>query len=117
MGILKFLLKPRRKMAKKHTAYVDVGKYHLTSHCQSRIVERQIKKRRVIGHFLFRELADSPTKIDEKGQPSYNRIGRRITSSINPSNNNVVTIRNTNKREAKSFGLEKRRNGSYGEKR
>ena len=50
MCFIKFLLKPRREMAKKNTSRVRVGKYIASSHSQNRIVERNIKKIDVVDH-------------------------------------------------------------------
>ena len=54
MSILGFLFKSKKKMEQKFTKPVKVGKYHITSHAQNRIVEdsRMIDKSDVL-HNLF----------------------------------------------------------------
>ena len=39
------------------------------------------------------------------GKPSYNRVGKRATTSINPTNNNVVTCRPVSKQDRRDFDL------------
>lgn len=107
MSILGFLFKPKREMAKKNTKRVKVGKYTITKHAQNRIVEesRKINKIDVLDNLFTKPNAITPVKIDEKNRPSYNRIGKRATTSINPTNNNIVTCRPVSYKEVCDFKL------------
>ena len=113
MSILKFLFKPRRKMAKKNTPYVNLGRYHLTTHCQNRIVERNIKKQHVLENLFCKPNAIEKTKTGENGSRAYNRVGKRYTTSINPDNYNVATIRHISKKEIRVHKLRKGCFGKY----
>lgn len=44
-------------------------------------------------------------KYDKLGQPSYNRVGKRATTGINPINNNVVTCRPVSRQDRRDFNL------------
>ena len=107
MSILSFLLKPKREMAKKNTNSVKTGKYTITKHAQNRIVEesRRINKIDVLDNLFTKPNAITPIKIDEKKRPSYNRIGKRATTSINPRNNNVVSCRPVSRQDKRDFDL------------
>ena len=107
MSILSFLFKPKKEMAKKNTKKVKVGKYTITKHAQNRIVEesRQINKLDVLDNLFTKPNGTTPIKIDNKNRPSYNRIGKRATTSINPTNNNVVSCRPSSKKEIKNLDL------------
>lgn len=45
------------------------------------------------------------TKINNKNQPSYNRVGKRVTTIINPKNDKVVTCRPVSDKEIRDFKL------------
>ena len=107
MSILSFLFKPKKEMAKKNTKSVKVGKYTITKHAQNRIVEesRKIDKIDILENLFTKPNAITPVKIDEKKRPSYNRIGKRATTSINPTNDNVVTCRPVSDKEVRDFKL------------
>lgn len=106
MSILTFLFKPKRKMAKKNTKRVKVGKYTITKHAQNRIVEenRKINKLDVLDNLLTKPNGITEVKYED-GKPSYNRVGKRATTSINPTNNNVVTCRPVSKQDRRDFDL------------
>jgi hypothetical protein len=114
MSIVSWLLKSESDMAKKNTPCVKLGKYTLTSHAQNRVADptRKTRKRDVIDNLFTRPHAITKTKTDSSGRPSYNRIGKRITTSINPRNNNVVSLRPVSDSEEKKYNLI-RRNGRY----
>ena len=107
MSILGFLFKPKKEMAKKNTKRVKVGKYVITKHAQNRIVEksRMISKIDVLDNLFTKPNGVSKTKYDEDGRPSYNRIGKRATTSINPKENVVTTCRPISKNEIKKYNL------------
>ena len=107
MSILGFLFKSKKEMAKKNTKIVKVGKYTITKHAQNRIVEesRKIGKIDVLENLFTKPNAITQVKIDEKKRPSYNRIGKRATTSINPTNDNVVTCRPVSNKEVRVFNL------------
>ncbi|MGN0818854.1 MAG: hypothetical protein ACI4M6_00455 [Christensenellaceae bacterium] len=107
MNIFSFLFKPKKEMAKKDTKHVRVGRYTITPHAQNRIVDksRNINKIDVIDNLFTKPNAITPVKIDEKKRPSYNRIGKRATTSINPKNNYVVSCRPVSKKDRRDFDL------------
>ena len=108
MSILGFLFKSKKEMSKITTKHVKVGKYTLTSHAQNRIVDktRKMSKIDVIDNLFTKPNAKTNVKLDESERPSYNRIGKRITTSINPKNHNVVSCRPISKQEIKKFDLQ-----------
>ena len=105
MSIVSWLLKRKSEMAKENTPHVKLGKYTLTSHAQNRVADpaRKTRKRDVIDNLFTKPRAITKTKTDNRGRPSYNRIGKRITTSINPRNNNVVSLRPVSDSEEKSI--------------
>ncbi len=107
MSILSFLFKPKKEMAKKNTKRVKVGKYTITKHAQNRIVEeiRNINKIDVLDNLFTKPNGVTKIKYDEDGRPSYNRIGKRATTSINPNDNVVTTCRPVSTKEIKKFNL------------
>ena len=107
MSILGFLFKSKTNLSKKNTKYVKLGKYELTSHAQNRIVDpaRKTKKWDVLNNLFTKPHAITKTKLDHYGRPSYNRIGKTITTSINPKNNYVVSLRPVSDAEEKKYDL------------
>ena len=107
MSILGFLFKPKSEMAKEDTKHVRVGKYTLTSHAQNRIVDktRKMSKGDVLDNLFTKPNVKTKVKFDKLNRPSYNRIGKKITTSINPQNSNVVSCRPVSKQEVKQYGL------------
>lgn len=107
MSIVSFLFKPKKEMAKKNTKSVRVGKYTITKHAQNRIIEesRKINKLDVLENLFTKPNGITPVKVDEKKRPSYNRIEKRATISINPSNNKVVTCRPVSNKEIRDYNL------------
>ncbi len=110
MSILSFLFKSKTELAKKNTNHVKLGKYTLTSHAQNRVVDpnRKTRKWDVIDNLFTKPHAVTKTKTDHLGRPSYNRIGKIITTSINPKNNNVVSLRPVSNAEEKKYGLKRK---------
>lgn len=107
MSILGFLLKPKQEMAKENTKHIRVGKYTLTSHVQNRIVNkaRKMDKADVLGNLFTKPNGVTQIKHDDFGRPSYNRVGKRVTTSINPTNNKVVSCRPVSKQDRRDFNL------------
>ena len=107
MSILGFLFKSKKEMAKKNTKRVKVGKYTITKHAQNRIVEesRKIDKIDVLENLFTKPNGITKVKCDELGQPSYYRVGKRATTGINPTNNNVVTCRPVSMQDRRDFNL------------
>ena len=106
MSILGFLFKSKKQMARKNTKRVKVGKYIITKHAQNRIVEenRKINKFDVLDNLFTKPNGTSKVKYKD-GQPSYNRVGKRATTCINPTNNYVVTCRPVSKQDIREFDL------------
>ncbi len=106
MSILSFLFKPKREMAKRKTKRVKIGKYTITSHAQNRIVDKTRKMDKVdVLDNLFTKPNGITKTVYGKNGPSYNRVGKRATTSINPTNNNVVTCRPVSRQDRKEFDL------------
>lgn len=107
MSVLGFLLKPKHQMAKENTRYIRVGKYTLTSHAQNRIVDkaRKMGKADVLENLFTKPNGVTQIKYDGFGRPSYNRVGKRATTSINPTNNKVVSCRPVSKQDRRDFNL------------
>lgn len=98
MCFIKFLLKPRKEMAKKNTSRVKVGKYIASSHSQNRIVERNIKKIDVVDNVIRKPIKITKVKYNSENEPSYDRIGVKVTTSINPDTKVITTIHRTHKK-------------------
>lgn len=107
MSILGFLLKPKKKMAKKNTGRVKVGKYTITKHAQNRIVDesRKINKIDILNNLFTKPNGVTKIRRDNWGRPSYNRIGKRATTSINPTTNNVTSCRPVSRQDVREFDL------------
>lgn len=116
MGILSFLFKSKKEMKKENTKPVKVGEFTISSHAQNRIVEpaRKVTKTGVVSNLVKRPLGVSQIKYDDDNRPSYNRVGNSVVTSINPKTNVVASVRRTNKKDAKTYNLRKKRNGKYG---
>lgn len=114
MSILSWLFKSKREMKKENTKNVKLGKYTITSHAQNRLVDstRKTTKWDVIDNLFTKPHAVTEVKEDQKGRLSYKRVGKRITTAINPTNNKVVSLRPVSKYEKKKYNLTKRR-GKY----
>ncbi len=110
MSIIGFLFKSKKEMAKKNTKRIKVGKYTITKHAQNRIVQedRKINKIDVLENLFTKPNGISKIKMDKNtNQPSYNRVGKHATTTINPTNNNVTTCRPVSKQDARDFNLVK----------
>jgi hypothetical protein len=109
VSILSFLLKNKTEMANTKTKHVRVGKYTLTSHAQNRIVDptRKLEKIDVLDNLFTRPHGITNIKYDEQNRPSYNRIGKRATTSINPNNHYITSVRPVSKDDRKEFNLTK----------
>ena len=107
MSILSFLFKSKKEMAKRNTKRVKVGRYTITKHAQNRIVEesRKINKLDILDNLFTKPNGTSKVKYDEFGRPSYDRVGKRATTSINPKSNNVVTCRPVSRQDRRDFNL------------
>ena len=93
-------------MAKPNTKRVKVGRYTLTAHAQNRIVDktRKISKIDVLENLFTKPNGVTVVKIENK-KPSYNRVGKTITTSINPINDFVVTCRPVSRQDRQEFDL------------
>ena len=78
-----------------------VKKYYVTSHAVEQMGKRKISKGALYYNLTRKPLAVTKVKIDEKGRPSYRKSTKnKITSAINPTNNNVVSV---NKLHTKTY--------------
>ena len=115
MSLLSFILKSKKDMAKENTRPIRIGRYTLSKHVQNRIVNptREVTKCGVISNLLRKPLGLGKIKIDSKNRLSYERIGDRVVTAINPLTNVVATVRKTNLRDARKYNLRMKRNKRY----
>ncbi len=111
MSILSWFLKSKKEMAKKNTKPVKVGKYKVSSHAQNRIVQedRNLTKWGLVDNLFSKPNAISNVQGDKPFR-SYNRIGKTMTTSINPDTNVVATARRVSKKEMRDYNLIRRKN-------
>ena len=114
MSIFEWFFKSKREMAKENTKKVKLGKYTITSHAQNRVVDptRKTTKWDVVDNLFTKPHATTEAKKDHFGRYSYKRIGKKITTAINPRNNNVVSLWPVSDSEEKKYNLTKKR-GKY----
>lgn len=106
MSILGFLFKPKKEMAKKDTKHVKVGKYTITPHAQNRIVDKTRKMDKIdVLDNLFTKPNGITKIVYDKNGPSYKRVGKRITTAINPTNNKVTTCMPISRQDRNQFNL------------
>lgn len=98
-------------MAKENTRPVKIGKYKVSSHAQNRIVQedRNLTKWGLVDNLFTKPNAISKIQGDKPFR-FYNRIGKTMTTSINPDTNVVATARRVSKKEMKEYNLERRCN-------
>lgn len=115
MSILSWLFKPKKEMAKPNTKYVRIGKYKITKHAQNRVVDptRNLCKLDMLDNLLTKPNVITKTKKDKYGRLSYDRIGKKVTTYINPLNNNVASIRVISNAEEKKHNLIINKRGKY----
>lgn len=115
MSILSWLLKSKKEMAKPNTKQVRIWKYKISSHAQNQSVAptRKVKKPDMLKNLLTKPNAISGIKIDNKGRQSYNRVGKKHTTSINPKTNVVATIRPISRQDKRDYKLVKKGDKYY----
>lgn len=96
-------------MIRPHTRPVKVGRFIVTSHAQNRLVDRDYTAECMIENLCRKPMANTPAKRDAKGL-SYHRMGRKMTTAINPTTKRVITIFQTKRKEAKKYGFTPDRN-------
>lgn len=96
MSIVSWYLKPKRKMAEKHTRHVRMGKYDVTSHAQNRTVEptRNLKKKDMVINLFSPISKNSKTYTYFDGTIQYDRVNdkNRTITRITRRGNAVKTI-------------------------
>ncbi len=103
MGLISWFLKPKSEMAKKNTKPVKIGKYIVSSHAQNRVVqkERRLTKKDIPINLFTKPIKITRIRVDDRG-PSYQRIGKKTTTAINPVNNKVTSVwRTSSKKKGK----------------
>ena len=77
-----------------------VKKYYVTQHAVQRMNDRKISKGNLYYNLTRKPLSITNVKFDSFGRPSYNRTTKtKICSSINPLNNNVVSVHKIHTKE------------------
>lgn len=102
-----FRKKKRSEMAKKGTPRVKVGRFIVTSHAQNRMIERDIPNEAMIRNLCRKPVAKGLVKIDNRGNPSYERHNTESTTCINPIEKTATTIYPLNKKTAKMYGIKR----------
>ena len=70
-----------------------VGKYKVTKHCVDDMNKRKITKGEVQINLTSKPIQVTKVKYDDFGRPSYRRSSKnKITTAINPLNNNVTSV-------------------------
>ena len=109
MSAISWIFKSKKAMAEKNTKYVKIGSYHITSHAQNRFAEptRKLKKWHVLENLFTKPIILTEIKVDDFKRKSYKRIGKRITTAINPDNNYVISLWPISKSKRKRYNLKK----------
>lgn len=68
-----------------------VRKYNITKHCVEDMNSRKITKGEVHVNLTTKPIEVTKVKIDNFGRPPYRRSSK-ITTAINPINNNVTSV-------------------------
>ncbi len=92
MSLLNFLFGKSRDKSIPKEPY-KVRKYNVTKHCVDDMNERKITKGEVYVNLTTKPIHVTEVKCDDKGRPSYRRSSKnKITTAINPKNNNVTSV-------------------------
>lgn len=92
MSFLKWLFGRSRDKSIPKNPY-KVRKYNVTKHCVDDMNERKISKGEVYVNLTTKPIHVTEVKYDDKGRPSYRRSSKnKITTAINPKNNNVTSV-------------------------
>ena len=71
---------------------------------------RKISKGELYFNLTRKPIQETKVKIDSKGRPSYRKTTKnRITSAINPSNKNVVSVNRLHRKDFKKIMNNKNR--------
>lgn len=74
--------------------------YYITAHAIKRMNERRISKGQLYYNLTRKPLEITKVKYDNNGRPSYRRSSKnKITSAINPNNENVVSVNRLHTKE------------------
>lgn len=96
MSVLTWFLKPKKRMAKKNTRHVRLGKYDVTSHAQNRAVDpsRSLKKKDMVINLFGKNSQNSKTFKRSDGSMQYDRVNskNRTVTHITQKGNQVTTI-------------------------
>ncbi len=115
MSVFRWLFKSKKSMAKKDTKPVRVGKYTITKHAQNRVAldDRNVSKLDMLRNLFGKPNVITNVKYDKTGRPSYNRIDKKTSASINPTTNYVATFRRISEQEERIYKLMKKGNKYY----
>ena len=81
-----------------------VRNFQVTPHAVERMQERNISKGELYFNLTRKPIQQTKVKIDAKGRPSYRKTTKnKITSAINPVNNNVVSVNRLHRKDFKKI--------------
>jgi hypothetical protein len=103
MSLFRFMLTSKGRMKSGKVPRIKLGRFTLSKHAMQRMVERKIRKGEVVQHCYTKPLATIPPRREKDGSFSYRRIGKKITTSMIPSNNLVKTMTRTHSRTRRKY--------------
>lgn len=101
MSVIKYLFKSKKKMMKKDTSQIRIGKFVISSHAQNRIIDpkRKLKKRDLIINLFGKSYNSKPYMHKDGKTIQYDRINyhNRTITHITLNKHMVKTIRKFHK--------------------
>lgn len=104
-----FRKKTRADLASPYAERIKVGRYYVTRHAQNRMALRDIYTGEVVENLCRKPVVRTPTKVDDKGRPGYQRYSSSIMTVINPTEKTVASVRPYHDDEAKKMGIRNHR--------
>lgn len=69
------------------------------------LIKQKIRKTNILDNLFTKPNGVTKIKNDNLGRPSYNRVEKWATTSINPNNNNVISCRKVSRQDRRDFNL------------
>lgn len=104
MGLLQWIFKSKREMAKPDTKRVRLGKYTVSSHAQNRIVDqtRKLNKQDMLVNLFGRDSKNSKIYVRDYGK-QYDRINDKNMTITHITDKDLVkTIYHFDKKKRKN---------------